>query len=174
MRQDLRQEFLQRGRCGDCRRNRASARPRRFPLVHEITRCATFAGKTHLWIRPSWSALAGEIDHESSTSEIISGSRRRGRLVVQHGDRIHRQRPRDGDALLLPPDNSAGYLRAWSFRPTRLSSFDPFAIARRGTAQDLLLRQAKFSMIFRAEIARNAGTPCRSGAAVSADRSWDR
>ena len=43
----------------------------------------------------------------SSTSLIISGSRRRGRLVEQHHLRVHGQRAGDRDALLL----AAGQLR---------------------------------------------------------------
>ena len=35
---------------------------------------------------------------------------RRGRLVEQHADRVHRQRARDGDALLLAAGELAGKL----------------------------------------------------------------
>src|SRR6185437_10457261 len=46
-------------------------------------------------------AVAGEVDHDVEHLADHFRIERRGRLVEQHGDRIHRQRPRNGDALLL-------------------------------------------------------------------------
>src|ERR1700737_4652288 len=49
-----------------------------------------------------------------------------------------------------PPDNSAGYLRAWSLRPTRSSSFPPFAIASScDRPSTFSCARQRFSMIFR-------------------------
>ena len=46
-------------------------------------------------------ALAGEVDHHVEHLADHFGIERRGRLVEQHGDRVHRERAGDRDALLL-------------------------------------------------------------------------
>ena len=68
----------------------------------KMTRCATLRAKPISWVTTIMvmPSLARST-MTSSTSLIISGIERRGRLVEQHGDRVHRQRAGDGDALLL-------------------------------------------------------------------------
>ena len=94
------------------------------PLVHEHDRVGDLAGEPH---------LVGDHDHRHPVSrerahhvEHVAdelGVERRGRLVEQHQLRLHRQRPRDRDPLLLPARQlRPGRSSSLSPRPTRSSS----------------------------------------------------
>ena len=179
MRQNLRQEFLRAVAARAAEEIGPSARPRRSRRWSmKITRLATLRAKPISWVTHHHGhALAGEIDHHVEHFLDHFGVERRGRLVEQHRDRVHRQRARDRDALLLAAGQFAPDICcAWSVSPTRSSSFA--ALGHRlvvRAAQHLLLRQAQIlDDPSDAETARNAGTPCRPARAVSADRSWDR
>ena len=55
---------------------------------------------------PSFASADHHVEHLVDHLRV----ERRGRLVEQHGDRVHRQRARDGDALLLAAGELAGKL----------------------------------------------------------------
>ena len=72
------------------------------PLVHEDDAVGDLAREAHL-VRDDdhRHAVLRQPDHDVEHLVDHLGVERRGRLVEQHGDRIHGQRPGDGDALLL-------------------------------------------------------------------------
>ena len=82
-------------------------------LVHEDHAMRDLAGKTHLVGDDHHGhALAGEVDHHVEHLADHFGIERRGRFVEQHRNRIHRQRARDRDALLLTTGQFGRYFLA--------------------------------------------------------------
>ena len=82
-----------------------------WPRVHEDHAVRDLAREAHL-VRDHHHghAFLGELDHH--VEHLVDHLRveRRGRLVEQHRDRVHRQRARDRDALLLAAGELAGEL----------------------------------------------------------------
>ena len=82
-----------------------------LPRSMKITRCADLAREAHL-VRDDHHrhAFLGEPHHH--VEHLVDHFRveRRRRLVEQHADRVHRQRARDRDALLLAAGELAGEL----------------------------------------------------------------
>src|ERR1700731_673683 len=117
----------------------------------KMTRCATLLAKPISWVTTIMVMPSrARSTMTSSTSLIISGSS----AEVGSSNSMAIGSIASARAIATrccwPPDSSAGYLRAWSLRPTRSSSFAPFAIAssceRPSTFSCARLR---FSMIFR-------------------------
>ena len=81
--------------------------------VHEDDAIGDRAGKSHL-VRDAQHghAGAGQLDHDVEHLLDHLGIERGRRLVEQHDARVHAQRARDGDALLLAARELAGILVA--------------------------------------------------------------
>src|SRR2546429_7894300 len=151
MRQNLRQELLRAITAGAAEEIGLQRVLDDFALVHEDDAMRYLAGKTHLMGDDHHGhAFAGEIDHHvehfadhfgssaevGSSNNIAIGSIASARAIATR--------------CCWPPDNSAGYLRACSFRPTRSSSFAPFAIASScDRPSTFSCARQRFSMIFR-------------------------
>src|SRR5450756_1482256 len=100
------------------------------PLSMKITRCATLLAKPISWVTTIMVMPSrARSTMTSSTSLIISGSSAEvGSSNSMAIGSIARARAM-ATRCCWPPDNSAGYLRAWSFSPTRSSSCEPLASA---------------------------------------------
>ena len=86
----------------------------------------------------------GEIDHDVEHLADHFWIERRGRLVEQHRDRVHRQRACDRDALLLAARQFGRVFVRMHRQPDALEQF--LALGHRllvRTAQHLFLRQAQ-------------------------------
>ena len=136
-----------------CRRTRpcvASSTMR--PWSMKITRCATLRAKpiscvTTIIVMPSFASCDHDVEHLVDHLRV----ERRRRLVEQHADRVHRQRPGDRDALLLAAGELARKLvllrdggrrgRAASGRARRASSLPRFST--------LIWASVRFSVIDR-------------------------
>jgi hypothetical protein len=96
----------------------------------KITRLRDLAGKAHFVGHDHHGhALAGEIDHDVEHLADHFGIERRGRLVEQHRDRVHRQRARDRDALLLAAGQFGRVFVALHRQPDALEQLLALAIA---------------------------------------------
>ena len=95
-----------------CRRSRRCEQSSTIlPASMKITLLLTRLAKpiscvTHIMVMPSWARPHHHVEHLADHL----GVERRGRLVEQHHDRIHRQRARDRHALLLAAGELAGEL----------------------------------------------------------------
>src|SRR5882724_6593426 len=121
------------------------------PWSMKMTRCATLLAKPISWVTTIMVMPSrARSTMTSSTSEIISGSS----AEVGSSNSMAIGSIASARAMATrccwPPDNSAGYLRAWSLRPTRSSSFEPFAIASSWDRPSTFsCARHRFSMIFR-------------------------
>ncbi len=89
-----------------------------FAVVHENDAMRDLAGKTHfMGHHHHGHALAGEVDHHVKHFADHFRIERRGRLVEQHRDRIHRQRARNRDALLLAAGQFGGIFAGMVLQP---------------------------------------------------------
>jgi hypothetical protein len=80
-------------------------------VVHEDHAVGGAPGEAHLVGDDDHGhAVSGEVGHD--VEDLVDHLRveRRGRLVEEHHGRVHRQRPGDGDALLLPAGQLRGVL----------------------------------------------------------------
>src|SRR5882672_6901094 len=117
----------------------------------KMTRCATLLAKPISWVTTIMVMPSrARSTMTSSTSEIISGSS----AEVGSSNSIAIGSIASARAMATrccwPPDNSAGYLRACSFSPTRSSSFSAFATASScDRPSTFSCARHKFSMIFR-------------------------
>src|SRR5712664_2044932 len=117
----------------------------------KMTRCATLLAKPISWVTTIMVMPSrARSTMTSSTSEIISGSS----AEVGSSNSMAIGSIASARAMATrccwPPDNSAGYLRACSFSPTRSSSLAPFAIASScDRPSTFSCARQRFSMIFR-------------------------
>src|SRR6266513_5990004 len=97
------------------------------PRVHEDHAVRHLARESHL-VRDHHHghAFLGELDHHVEHFVDHLGVERRGRLVEQHGDRVHRQRARDRHALLLAAGELAGVLVLVGEQADALEELEPF------------------------------------------------
>ena len=80
-----------------------------LPFIHKDDAVGHLTGKAHLVRHAQHGhALLRETDHRVEHFLDHFRVERRGRLVEQHDARIHAQRTRDGDALLLTAGELAG------------------------------------------------------------------
>src|SRR5882672_6497428 len=121
------------------------------PWSMKMTRCATLLAKPISWVTTIMVMPSrARSTMTSSTSLIISGSS----AEVGSSNSMAIGSIASARAMATrccwPPDNSAGYLRAWSFRPTRSSSFAAFTIASScDRPSTFSCARQRFSMIFR-------------------------
>ena len=89
-------------------------------------------------------ALAGEIDHHVQHFADHLGIERRGRLVEQHGDRVHGERARDRHPLLLTAGELSRIFARMILQPDALQEFRALRHRRVvRAAEHLLLREAE-------------------------------
>ena len=167
-----------RARSAACRRTRPScASSMILPASMKITRCATLRAKpiscvTTIMVMPSWASCDHDVEHLVDHLRV----ERRGRLVEQHRDRVHRQRARDRHALLLAAGELPGELVLVREQADAVEELEALVARRvRGAAEHLDLRRASGSRSpTGAGTARSSGTPCRCASAAWAGWSSGR